>query len=55
MLLYHLMVLPTRIELVFYPYQGYVIPLYYESILGCLTGIDPVPTVSQTAMQATTL
>ena len=29
--------LPTRIELVFYPYQGYVMPLYYESsILGTL-------------------
>ncbi len=29
-----LMVLPTRIELVFYPYQGYVMPLYYESMVG---------------------
>ena len=36
------MVLPTRIELVFYPYQGYVMPLYYESNLEQDTRIELV-------------
>ena len=31
------MVLLTRIELVFYPYQGHVMPLYYKS----QTGVPP--------------
>ena len=36
-----LLVLSTRIELVFYPYQGHVMPLYYESKLVRRAGIEP--------------
>ena len=35
------LVLSTRIELVFHPYQGCVMPLYYESWLVRPPGIEP--------------
>jgi hypothetical protein len=48
------MVLLTGNDPVSQPYQGSVMPLYYRS-LGCLTGIDPVLSLSQSNVQATTL
>ena len=36
-----IMVLLTRIELVFHPYQGCVIPLYYKSMV-VIRGNDPL-------------
>ena len=49
---YNRLVLPTRIELVFHPYQGCVIPLYYESLVQP-PGIEPGSTVLQTAAMTT--
>ena len=54
---YHCLVLMARIELATssLPRKYTTAVLHQQVFLGCPTGIDPVPPVSQTSMQATTL